>query len=160
MPRARRWTPSSGATAAAPRGLWWILSARTFAGKNLIVQGNADPAALPFVLLEELGPLLVLGLVGRAWRCGRGRRARPALAWAVLAAGAMLGALGAGLDPPNPDIRGYLGLALAALAVFGAAALAPLLGFLRRPRLAAAVAAGALLVTTAVAPVARCPRSR
>jgi Protein of unknown function (DUF2723) len=137
-----------GRTAA---GLWWILSARTFAGKNVIVQGNADPAALPFVLLEEIGPLLVLGLVGAGLALRARASRRPALGGTVLAAGAMLGALAAGLDPSNPDIRGYLAPALAALAVFGAGALALLLGFLRRPRLAAAGAASMLLITTTIA---------
>jgi hypothetical protein len=128
-------------------GLWWIVSARTFVGKNLLVQGNADPAALPFVLLEELGPLAVLGLVG-AGLALRAPASRPwAIALATLAGGAMLAALGAGLDPLNPDIRGYLGLGLAALAVFAAAGLAPLLGFLRRSRLATGLATAALALT-------------
>jgi hypothetical protein len=132
-------------------GLWWILSARTFAGKNMVVQGNADPFALPFVLLEELGPLLVLGLVGAALALRAPAARRPALAGAVLAAAGMLGALVAGLDPTNPDIRGYLAPALAALAAFAAAALAPVLGFFRRPGAAAAVAAAILLGTTTFA---------
>ena len=132
-------------------GLWWILSARTFAGKNVIVQGNADPAALPFVLLEELGPLLLLGLVGAGLALRAPAARRPALAGAVLAAAGMLGALAAGLDPSNPDIRGYLAPALAALAAFAAAALAPLLGFFRRPRATAGVAAAILLATTTFA---------
>ena len=83
-------------------GLWWMLSARTFAGKNAIVQGNADPTALPFMLLEEVGPLLVLGLVGAGLALRAPAARRPARAGAILAGTVMLGALAAGLDPSTP----------------------------------------------------------
>jgi hypothetical protein len=113
-------------------GLWWILSGRTFLAKIAVVQQNADPLAAPFVILQEVGVLAPLALLGLGLGLLRrpGRRALGGLAAA--AAGALLAALRGGFDAQNPDIRGYLGLCLAALAVLGAAAVGLLLG--ERPR--------------------------
>ena len=123
------------------------------------MQGNADPAALPFVLLEELGPLLVLGLVGAGLALRAPAARRLALAGAVLAAAAMLGALGAGLDPVQPRHPRLPGAwRWPPLAAFGAAALAPLLG-VRAP--AAAGGGGRrrlLLVTHRPSPCGGCRR--
>jgi hypothetical protein len=150
-----------GRTAA---GLWWILSARTFVGKNTLVQSQADATALPFMLLEELGPLALLAVYG-LFVAVRGRPARPlGLALAATGAGTALAALGAGLDPANPDIRGYLGLTLATVAVLGVAALVPPLALMppppagRRAPVAAWLAAAALAAAAALG-LARLPAS-
>jgi hypothetical protein len=125
-------------------GLWWILSGRTFLAKTAVVQQNADPLAAPFVILQEVGVLAPLALLGLGLGLLRrpGRRALGGLAAA--AAGALLAALRGGFDAQNPDIRGYLGLCIAALAVLGAAAVGLLLG--ERPRSGVRRLAGATLL--------------
>lgn len=127
------------------RGLWWILSARTFADKAGVVHAAAQPDALPFVLIEELslaGALVALAGVYLGFRLPGARRATAALVAA--AAGAIVAALVGGFDPANPDIRGYLGPALAALAVLAGTGLARALGFVGRRRVAVGAAAVAL----------------
>lgn len=126
-------------------GLWWILSARTFVGKTEVVQQNADPLAAPFVLFEEIGLLAPLALLGLALGLTRRSGRRPLGALAAAAAGALLAALRGGFDPQNPDIRGYLGLSFAALAVLGAAAVVMVLGDRTRPLVAHLT--GGLLLT-------------
>lgn len=140
-----------------PGGLLWILSARTFVGKTAVVQQNAEPWTAPFVLFDELHALAPLALFGLALGLLRrpGRRLVGLLAAA--GGGALLAALRGGMDPQNPDIRGYLGLTMAAGAGLGALALALLLAELRRPRLQRAVAGAALLASLVVG-LARLPR--
>lgn len=101
-------------------GWWWVLSARTFAEKSGIVHGSADPGSLPFLFVEELGaPVACLSLAGiyALVRFSRGGRFF-ALTTALGAAGAITSALIGGLDPHNPDVRGYLGCAFALCALF------------------------------------------
>ena len=129
-------------------GLRWILSAQTFVGKTAVVQQNADPMALPFVLLEELGALSALALLGLALGLLRPAARNKVGVLAAVTAGALLAALRAGLDPHNPDIRGYLGLGLAGLALLGVLGLAILLGELRRPRLHLVIATALVMLTT------------
>ncbi|MDX2018684.1 MAG: DUF2723 domain-containing protein [Deltaproteobacteria bacterium] len=132
------------------RGWWWVLSARTFAEKSAIVHGSADPSSLPFLFVEELGiAAACLGFAG-AYSLARFSRAGRffALTTALSAAGAIASALVGGLDPHNPDVRGYLGSAFALWSLFagvGACALATRVG-----RLQTAVAA--LLGMGVVAP--------
>jgi hypothetical protein len=137
-------------------GLWWIVSGRTFMAKTMVVQQNADALAAPFVIFEEVGVLAPLALIGLALGLLRrsGRRSLGSLAAA--AAGALLAALRGGFDPQNPDIRGYLGLTLAALAVLGAAAVALMLG--ERPRPAVRhLAGGTLLLAVLLTALPRLP---
>ncbi|MCG5054184.1 MAG: DUF2723 domain-containing protein [Myxococcales bacterium] len=125
-------------------GWWWVVSARTFAGKNAFIQSGAEPASLPFVLMEELGLAgACLALVG-FYVLLRFRRIHTTLALLLTAGGAMGAALVAGFDPHNPDIRGYLGPALAILAVGASVAAGALVGALARPLVRPVVA----LVTT------------
>jgi hypothetical protein len=106
-------------------GLWWVISARTFAEKTAIVQGNASPWDLPFLPLEELTALFALVALGGAYFLLRQRASRVhGIALLVGVAGSMLAALVGGLDPGNPDIRGYLGPAFALIAVCGGVAIA------------------------------------
>jgi hypothetical protein len=128
------------------RGLWWVLSARTFAEKAAIVHTAASPFDLPFVLAEELEPAFaVLAPAGVFFLL---RRAR--LSGAVVLVGglgAAAAAVIAGLDPGNPDVRGYLGPAIAVTAVLSGCAVAACLipmGRWVRPALAAALCIGAL----------------
>jgi hypothetical protein len=130
-------------------GLWWLVSARTFAEKAAIVHSNASPADLPFLLLEELGTVFALIAPAGAYFLLRGRGSRlHGLAVLVAMAGSMLAALVGGLDATNPDIRGYLGPAVACIAVLSGAAVTVALALfrLRRARvvLAAILLAGAL----------------
>lgn len=102
-------------------GWWWLLSARTFAEKASLVHGTADASSLPFLFVQELGiPMVCISLVGlyalaRFTSAGR----LTALVLFCCGAGAALSAVIGGLDPHNPDVRGYLGCAFAATAVFG-----------------------------------------
>lgn len=135
--------------ARSPAGLGWLLAAKTFVAKQAIVQTQARPWDLPFVLMEELEiALAVLAPFGAFW-CFRRREARPtAIALLVGWLGSVLAAFTAGLDPSNPDIRGYLGPAIAITAIFSGAALAVGLPLVRaamlRPALAALMLLGAL----------------
>jgi len=118
------------------RGLWWLVSAHTFAEKAAIVHGNATPWDLPFVFFEELGLVFALLAPAGLYFLVRRSSSRPAAtALAVAAAGSMLAALVGGLDPSNPDIRGYLGPAIALIAVLSASAIATGLGVLRWSKL-------------------------
>jgi hypothetical protein len=106
-------------------GLWWIVSARTFAEKAGIVHGNASPGDLPFLPIEELTMMFALVAPAGAYfllRRPAGRTAGIALLIGVM--GAMTAALAGGLDPANPDIRGYLGPAFALIAVCSGVAIA------------------------------------
>ncbi len=116
-----------------PAGLWWILSARTFVDKAAVVHRNEDSSSLPFVLMDELSlPLALLALAG-AYALFRRAATRPIAAAVVTAVVGSIGAgLVAGLDPNNPDVRGYLGAAIAALAALAAAGAAFLLLLVRR----------------------------
>jgi hypothetical protein len=106
-------------------GLWWVVSARTFAEKTGIVHGHATPWDLPFLPIEELTTLFALIAPAGAYFLLRRSESRPAgLALVVGAAGSMLAALVGGLDPANPDIRGYLGPAFALVAACSGVALA------------------------------------
>jgi hypothetical protein len=132
------------------RGLWWILSARTFASKASVVHANAEPGALPFVLIDELslaGALVALAGVYLGLRARTTRASTIALV--ATAAGAIGAALVGGFDPANPDIRGYLGPAIAALATLAAIGLSLALAAIARARLAAAAAALALAAVAA-----------
>jgi hypothetical protein len=123
------------------RGLWWLVSAHTFAAKTAIVHGNATPWDLPFVFFEELELVFALLAPAGLYFLVRRSSSRPAAtAIAVAAAGSMLAALVGGLDPGNPDIRGYLGPAIALVAVLSACAIATGLGLLRWSKLRALLA--------------------
>jgi hypothetical protein len=131
------------------RGLWWVVSARTFAEKAGVVHGNASPGDLPFLLIEELGTVFALIAPAGAYFLLRGKDARiTGVAVLVAMAGSMTAALVGGLDPTNPDIRGYLGPAIACLAVLSGAAVMVGLAVFRltraRPFLAAVLLVGAL----------------
>ena len=105
-------------------GLWWVVSAHTFAVKQAVVQGQATPEALPFLPMEELGEVFaLLAPAGLYFLLRRARSRLPGLALLVSAGGSMGAALIGGLAPANPDIRGYLGPAFALVAVFSAAAI-------------------------------------
>jgi hypothetical protein len=99
-------------------GLVWVVSARTFAEKTSVVHGNASPWDLPFLPIEELTTIFALLAPAGAYFLLRRAESRVAgVALLVGAAGSMAAALTGGLDPGNPDIRGYLGPALALCAV-------------------------------------------
>jgi len=131
------------------RGLWWVVSAQTFAEKAAVVHGNASPWDLPFLPIEELGTIFALLAPAGAYFLLRGAASRVAgMALLVSTAGAMSAALVGGLDPTNPDIRGYLGCAIALIAVLSGIAIAVGTAFLRaqplRVVLVLIVLAGAL----------------
>ena len=118
-------TTSCGVTAARRRGFWWVVSARTFAQKTGIVHGNASPWDLPFLPIEELTMVFALIAPAGAYFVLRRRETRVAgIALLVGAAGSMSAGLVGGLDPGNPDIRGYLGSAFALIAVGSGIAIA------------------------------------
>ena len=120
------------------RGLWWIVSAQTFAEKAGVVHGNASPWDLPFLPIEELGTTFALLAPAGAYFLFRHKVSRvAALALVVGAAGSMVAALVGGLDPSNPDIRGYLGPAMALIAVLSGIAIAVGTAFFRLQRLRA-----------------------
>jgi len=123
-------TPDHGANnvvwgdARSPGGLWWVVSARTFAVKQAVVQGQATPEDLPFLPMEELGEVFaLLAPAGLYFLLRRARSRGPGLALLVATAGSMVAALIGGLAPANPDNRGYLGAAFALVAVFSGAAI-------------------------------------
>jgi hypothetical protein len=124
------------------KGLWWVVSAKTFADKAGIVHSNASPGDLPFLLLEELGTVFALVAPAGAYFLLRGKATRHhGLALLVAMAGSMVAALVGGLDATNPDIRGYLGPAIACLAVLSGAAAAVGLSVFRLRRARAVLAA-------------------
>lgn len=130
-------------------GLWWVVSARTFADKAGIVHGNASPWDLPFVLVEELGAVFALAAPAGAYFLLRRSPSRmPGVAVLVTMAGAMAAALVGGLDPGNPDIRGYLGPAIACMAGLSGTAVMVALAVSRWTR--ARVALAAVLFLAAV----------
>lgn len=95
-------------------GLWWVLSGRTFADKATFVHGRDDAASLPFLFVEELGRIgLFLALVG-FYVLLRKRTVRTAAVGPIFAVGCVLfgAAVVGGIDPSNPDIRGYLGVVI------------------------------------------------
>ena len=121
-------------------GLWWVVSAKTFAEKTNIVHGHASPFDLPFLPAEELGALFALLALAGAYFMLRRRDTRGGgLALLVGALGSMTAALVGGLDPGNPDIRGYLCPGLALLAVLSGCAIALVLSMLRIPQARAAL---------------------
>jgi len=123
------------------RGFWWVVSAKTFADKAGIVHGNASPGDLPFLLIEELGAVFALVAPAGAYFLLRRTPSRtPAVAVLVAMAGSMVAALVGGLDPGNPDIRGYLGPAIACMSVFSGAAVMVGLSVFRWKRLRALLA--------------------
>jgi hypothetical protein len=127
-------------------GLWWVLSAKTFVGKQSVVQGQATPWALPFLPMEELGELFALLAPAGLYFLLRRRGSRPqGISLLVAMAGSMVAALIGGLAPANPDNRGYLGPAFALLAVFSGSALLFGLATFHLPRLRP-VLAGLLLL--------------
>jgi len=104
--------------ARSPGGFWWVVSAQTFAEKTGIVHGNASPWDLPFLPIEELTTLFALLAPAGAYFLLRRSESRIAgMALVLGSAGSMTAALVGGLDPGNPDIRGYLGPAFALIAV-------------------------------------------
>jgi hypothetical protein len=131
------------------RGFWWVVSAQTFVEKTAVVHGNASPWDLPFLPIEELGTAFALLAPAGAYFLLRRAASRVAgLSLVIGAAGAMIAALVGGLDPSNPDIRGYLGPAIALIAVLSGIAIAIGTAFFRMRQLRAAlvlvVLAGAL----------------
>ncbi len=123
-------------------GLWWVVSAHTFAIKQAVVQSQATPGDLPFLPMEELGEILPCSRLPACTFCsGAAVRACPGLALLVATGGSMVAALIGGLTPSNPDIRGYLGAAFALVAVFSGAAIFFGLALVRLARLRAPLAA-------------------
>jgi hypothetical protein len=149
--------------ARTPAGLAWVLTAATFAAKSQVVHtAAASPLELPFFFMQELEPALaVLAPIGAfvllrrpggrlLLRSPGGRL--PAVVVLAVAAGSIGAAMVAGLDPANPDVRGYLGVSIALAALLAGAAviagLIPLARSARRawlaPALAGLLAGGAL----------------
>jgi hypothetical protein len=115
-----------------------VVSAQTFAEKAAVVHGNASPWDLPFLPIEELGTVFALLAPAGAYFLLRRAASRVVgLSLLVGAAGAMAAALWGGLDPSNPDIRGYLGPAFALIAVLSGTAIAVGTAFFRARRLRA-----------------------
>ncbi len=132
--------------ASSLSGLWWMLSAKTFANKQSVVQGQSTPWDLPFLPMEELSELFALLAPAGMYFLLRRRYSRgQGIAIAVAMAGSMVAALIGGLAPSNPDNRGYLGPAFALLAVFSGATLLFGLTTFHLPRLRP-VLAGLLLL--------------
>jgi hypothetical protein len=131
------------------RGLWWVVSAHTFAVKQAVVQGQSTPGDLPFLPMEELGEVFALLAPAGIYFFLRRRGSRVAgLAVLVATGGSMVAALIGGLTPSNPDIRGYLGPAFALVAVFSGTAILFGLTGLRLARLRPILAA--LLLVSAL----------
>lgn len=127
-------------------GLWWVVSAKTFAEKTAIVHGNASPGDLPFMLIEELGLVFGLAAPAGAYFLLRERSTRIAgLALLTAVLGSLGAALVGGADPGNPDIRGYLGVAIAGLAVLSGAAVTIGFSLFRWARLRRLLAAAFLI---------------
>jgi hypothetical protein len=138
-----------GRTAA---GLWWILSARTFIEKASIVHTAATPEAAPFAIMAEVGPALALLALAGGFFVLRRKAARAAgIALLAGGGGALGAALGAGFDPTNPDIHGYMGVAYAVVALLGALGLGGLLAGLGRSAITPVPAAALLAVVVGTA---------
>jgi len=106
-------------------GFWWVASAQTFADKAAVVHGNASPWDLPFLPIEELDKVFALLAPAGLYFLLRRRQSRlHGVALLVGASGSLAAALVGGLDPANPDIRGYLGPAIALIAVLSGTAVA------------------------------------
>jgi hypothetical protein len=106
------------------RGFWWVTSAQTFAEKTAIVHGNASPWDLPFFPIEELEKIFALLAPAGAYFLLRRAASRVVGTMLLVgAAGSMAAALVGGLDPGNPDIRGYLGPAIALVAALSGIAI-------------------------------------
>src|SRR5581483_5450451 len=104
---------------------------------------------LPFFFMEELEPAFALLAPAGAFFLLRRRELRLRAAVVLLAgAGSALAAVIGGLDPANPDVRGYLGPALAVAALLSATAIVVAAPLARRawipPALAGALFIGAL----------------
>jgi hypothetical protein len=128
------------------KGLWWVVSAKTFADKAGLVHGNASPWDLPFLFVEELGAVFaVVAPAGAYFLLRRSASRMASVAVLVAMAGSMAAALAGGLDPGNPDIRGYLGPALAGTAVLSGAAVMVGLAVSRWKRAGVVLAAVMLL---------------
>jgi hypothetical protein len=132
-------------------GLRWLLSAHTFAEKAPIVHSVSAPLDFPFVFMEELEPVFaVLAPLGMFALLHRPATRLTGLVMVVSWAGSLGAALYGGFDPANPDVRGYLGPAIALTSLFSGAAIAagliPMARW-RRPWLVPAFA-GALALAT------------
>ncbi len=122
--------------ARTAHGFWWVVSAQTFAEKTAVVHGNASPWDLPFLPIEELEKIFALMAPAGAYFLLRRAKSRVfGIAVLIGTAGSMTAALVGGLDPGNPDIRGYLGPALALIAVLSGTALAVATAIFRPKRL-------------------------
>ncbi len=141
--------------ARTPSGLWWVLAAKTFAAKAGLVHQATSAADTPFALIEELGLPVCMLAIGGGYLLVRARHTRRlGVALVVSLAGALGAAALAGFDPGNPDIRGYLGVGLAVLAVLVAALLALVLARVRLASARAICAAALLLLAGAGAATA------
>lgn len=119
--------------ARTPAGLAWVLSARTFAAKSAVVHTAASPGDLPYVLMEELEIVFaLLAPLGALLLLRRSDLRLPALLVLVGWAGGVAAPLLAGFDPANPDVRGYLGPAIALTALLSTAAVAAGLAPMKR----------------------------
>ena len=135
------------------RGFWWVVTAQTFAEKTGMVHGNASPGDLPFLPIEELGTVFaLLAPAGAYFLLRRAASRMVGLALLVGAAGSMAAALVGGLDPSNPDIRGYLGPAIALIAVLSGTAISVGTAFFRVQKLH-----GALVLVFLVGALSRFP---
>lgn len=137
--------------ARTPAGLAWVLSARTFVDKAQVVHSISSPLDFPFVFMDELEVgFAVLAPLGMYVLLRRPATRFPGLVVLVGWAGSLAAALYGGFDPANPDVRGYLGPAIALTALFSGAAIAQGLIPLRRWRRPWLVPAllGALAIAT------------
>jgi hypothetical protein len=111
--------------ARTPAGLAWLLSAHTFAVKAPIVHAVSAPLDFPFVFMEELEVVFaVLAPLGMFVFLRSRATHLPGLVLLVSWAGSLGAALYGGFDPANPDVRGYLGPAIALTALFSGGAIA------------------------------------
>jgi len=130
-------------------GLWWVLSGRTFTDKATIVHARDQTTSLPFLFVEELGGVgILLALIG-LYVLLRRRSARSAATGPI--AGMACVILGAavvgGIDPSNPDIRGYLGFSIGIGSAMVAIGVQFAIWIVRHPRGRMAGAAVALALT-------------
>jgi hypothetical protein len=138
--------------ARTPAGLAWVLTAATFAAKAQVVHtAAASPLDLPFFFMQELEPALaLLAPIGALFLLRRPGLRLPAAVVMVAGAGSVAAAVVGGLDPANPDVRGYLGPAFAVGALLAGAAVVAGLIPLRRGRARLALALSALMVAGAL----------
>ncbi len=129
------------------RGFWWVVSARTFVDKAGVVHSNASPGDLPFLLIEELGlAFALLAPAGAYFLLRRSTSRIPGVAVLLTMAGSMAAAVVGGMDPGNPDIRGYLGAAIACTAILSGVAVLVGLAVFRWSHLRLPLAAVLLVV--------------